>query len=146
MSEIREQELLDRLRALATAEAQRVASPGVRVRVMKAWDARQDAFRTPRRASLRVWLPVAASLTIVVGLMVGSIRQPPASGGKLTASDAVNHDVVEHSVLTVSDASVLPRFDHGELIRVEIASPAGAIQAEVLIGQDGLARAIRVIR
>ena len=49
-------------------------------------------------------------------------------------------------MLDVPDASALPRFDHGELIRVEIPSPAGAIQAEVLIRQDGLARAIRVIQ
>jgi len=146
MSEMREDELQRRLRAMAMADAHRVPSPEVRGRVMQAWDARQDPLR-PRRVSFRVWLPVAASLTIVVGLMIGSIRQTPASGGRVTAGSApVDRDNVADSMLTVPDASLLPRFDHGELIRVEIPSPAGVIQAEVLVGLDGLARAIRVIQ
>jgi len=77
--------------------------------------------------------------------MIGSIHQ--TSGEKVSARSAVvGHDDEERSMLIVPDASVLPRFDHGELIHVEIPSPAGPIQAEVLIGQDGLARAIRVIQ
>ena len=147
MSETRDEELLGRLRALAAADAQRLPSPAVRVQVMKTWDARHDVLHAARRGSLRVWLPVAASLTIVVGLMISSIHQTPALGAKVSArSVAVDHDDVEHSTLIVPDASMLPRFDHGELIRVEIPSPSGAIQADVLVGQDGLARAIRVIQ
>jgi hypothetical protein len=91
-------------------------------------------------------MPVAASLTIVVSVMIGSIHQA-VPGRVVTARSApVRRDDVERSLLIVPDASMLPRFDHGELIRVEIPSPAGPIQAEVLIGQDGLARAIRVIQ
>jgi hypothetical protein len=144
MTEIPEAELLTRLRALAAADGPRVPSPGVRARVMRAWDERQDASPQPRRRSLRVWLPLAASLTIVVGVMIGSIYEGPASGGR--TSVGVGHGDLETALLPLPDASVLPRFDHGELIRVEIPSPAGAIQAEVLVGQDGLARAIRVIQ
>jgi hypothetical protein len=147
MTEIREAELLAHLRALAAADEQRATSPGVRAQVMRTWDERQAASPQPRRTSLRVWLPLAASLTIVVGLMVGSIYQRPALGGRATAtSTRVGHDDLETSILSVPNASMLPRFDHGELIRVEIPSPDGAIQAEVLVGQDGLARAIRVIQ
>ena len=147
MSEMREGELQRRLRALATEDAERVPSPAVRAKVMQAWEARQDAGRTPRHFSLRVWLPVAASLTIGVGLMIGSIYQTAASRGTVTAGSALfDHDDVTDTMLIVPDASLLPRFDHGELIRVEIPSPAGPIHAEVLIGQDGLARAIRVIQ
>jgi hypothetical protein len=147
MTEIRATELLARLRALAAAGEQRATSPGVRARVMRAWDERQDASPQPRRISLRVWLPVAASLTIVVGLMIGSIYYGPASGARATVTSAgIGHDDFETSILSVPNASMLPRFDHGELIRVEIPSPDGAIQAEVLVGQDGLARAIRVIQ
>jgi hypothetical protein len=146
MTEIREAELLARLRALAGDEP-RATSPGVRAHVMRAWDERQDASPQPRRISRRVWLPLAASLTIVGGLMIGSIHQRPASAGRATATSAgVGHDDRETSILSVPNASMLPRFDHGELIRVEIPSPDGAIQAEVLVGQDGLARAIRVIQ
>src|SRR5215472_14615332 len=139
MTEMREDELLVRLRTLGATDAQRAPSPAVRARVMSAWDARQDALRTPRRLSFRVWLPVAASLTIGVGLMIGSIYQTAASSGTVTARSAqFDRDDVTDTMLTVPDASLLPRFDHGELIRVEIPSPAGPIQAEVLIGQDGL--------
>jgi hypothetical protein len=146
MSEMREGELQRRLRALATEDAERVPSPAVRAKVMQAWEARQDAGRTPRHFSLRVWLPVAASLTIGVGLMIGSIYQT-ASGGTVTAGSAqFDRNDVTGTMLIVPDASLLPRFDHGELLRVEIPSPAGPIHAEVLIGQDGLARAIRVIQ
>jgi len=145
MTEIREAELLARLRALAVADEQPATSPGVRAHVMRAWDERQAASPQPRRMSLRVWLPLAASLTIVVGVMIGSIYQRPTSGKRATATSAgVGRDDLETSILRVPNDSMLPRFDHGELIRVEIRSPEGAIQAEVLVGQDGLARAIRV--
>ncbi len=91
----------------------------------------------PSRRALLVWLPVAASLTIVVGLMVGWTRdaaapRPPGVDGGT-------------SFRLVPEAGTLPRFDHGELIRVEIPSPGGPIQADVLVGQDGLARAVRVV-
>jgi hypothetical protein len=135
MSEFREDELRARLRALAAADAERSCSAAVRARVMRAWDERQHGSTAPRRFSLQVWLPVVASLAIVVGLMIGSIYQSPPPRTRS-----------EPTMLTLPDASVLPRFDHGEFIRVEIPSPAGAIQAEVLIGQDGLARGIRVIQ
>jgi hypothetical protein len=113
---------------------------------MSAWDARQAAVRTPRRLSFHVWLPVAASLTIVVGLMIGSLHEGPAPARNATALGAVGRNDVKQPMLDVPDATVLPRFDHGELIQVDIPSPAGAIHAEVLIGQDGLARAICVIQ
>jgi len=58
-----------------------------------------------------------------------------------------------------SGASAGPRFESGELIRVEIpesvlpllglwpsASRDGVIQADVLVGQDGLARAVRLVQ
>ena len=135
MSEYREEELQSRLRALAAADAERSSSAAVRARIMRAWDERQHGSTAPRPFSLQVWLPVVASLAIVVGLMIGSIHQSPASRTRS-----------EPTMLTLPDAGVLPRFDHGEFIRVEIPSPSGVIQAEVLVGQDGLARGIRVIQ
>jgi hypothetical protein len=151
MTEITEEELLARLRTLATSDEQRVPSAAVRTHVMRAWDerrnARQSKWLTRPRISFRVWVPVAASLAIVLGLMIGSMYERPLSGGLPEATSArIGPDDLAQSMLSLPDASALPRFDHGELIRVEIPSPAGAIQAEVLVGQDGLARAIRVIR
>jgi hypothetical protein len=56
-------------------------------------------------------------------------------------------------------ASAWPRFESGELIRIDIPdsmlpalglwprpSEAGALQADVLVGQDGLARAVRLVQ
>jgi len=43
-------------------------------------------------------------------------------------------------------AGALPRFEHGQLIQIDIPSAAGVVRAEVLIGQDGLARAARLVQ
>lgn len=99
-----------------------------------------------RRHPVRVWLPVAASLTIVVGLMVGWTRDAAVPRADIAGRPAATHrGAADTSFLLVPDAGALPRFDHGELIRMEIPSPGGPIQADVLVGQDGLARAVRVV-
>ena len=38
-----------------------------------------------------------------------------------------------------------PPFESGELIRIGIPTEVGVVQAEVLVGQDGFARAVRLI-
>ena len=43
-------------------------------------------------------------------------------------------------------ATAWPPFESGELIRVDIPTEAGVVQADVLVGQDGFARAIRLVR
>ena len=43
-------------------------------------------------------------------------------------------------------ATAWPPFESGELIRVDIPTDAGVVQADVLVGQDGFARAIRLVR
>jgi hypothetical protein len=147
MTDIQETEIVARLRALAEADQPHTTSPQVRARVMKAWDTRAIGSLNRPRFSLRVWLPVTVALTMVVGLLVGSIRQEQRSPRTLTdSSGAGRADDVEPAMLAVPDASLLPRFDHGEFVPIEISTPSGPIQAEVLIGQDGFARAIRVIQ
>jgi hypothetical protein len=39
-----------------------------------------------------------------------------------------------------------PPFESGELIRIDIPTEIGVVQAEVLVGQDGFARAIRLVQ
>jgi len=63
MTQIREEELLARLRALASADAQRETSPRVRVEVMKAWDARHD-----RRATFFGWRAAFVTMATVAGI------------------------------------------------------------------------------
>jgi anti-sigma factor RsiW len=102
--------------------------------------------RRPRGNPFRVWVPVAASLTILVGLMLGWTRPVPTSRADraVTSTGAGPSDSATSFVL-MPDAGTLPRFDHGELIRVEIPSASGPIQADVLVGQDGFARAVRLV-
>jgi hypothetical protein len=43
-------------------------------------------------------------------------------------------------------ATAWPPFESGELIRIDIPTEVGVVQAEVLVGQDGFARAIRLVQ
>lgn len=121
---------------LSAIEAQRI-----RRRVIVEARAAAGVSRRPRP----VWLPLA-SLTIVVGLMVAWTFEgrAPLAHNSIPPPDARRGDGDTAFVL-VPDAGTLPRFDYGELIRVEIPSPAGQVQADVLVGQDGFARAVRVV-
>jgi hypothetical protein len=42
-------------------------------------------------------------------------------------------------------AMAWPPFESGELIRIDISTEVGVVKAEVLVGQDGFARAIRLV-
>lgn len=42
-------------------------------------------------------------------------------------------------------AAAWPPFESGELIRVELAFEGGVVEADVLVGQDGFARAVRLV-
>jgi hypothetical protein len=39
-----------------------------------------------------------------------------------------------------------PPFESGELIRIDLPTEAGVLQADVLVDQDGFARAVRLVR
>jgi anti-sigma factor RsiW len=118
--------------------------------------------RTRRRSrgeTIAVGLSLAASVLIVVSLSVG--LQRPALAPR--ASDAV---AATHAVPTSADAAfvvlpgadALPRLESGRVIRIEISESelgsvglwppvhAGTVQADVLVGQDGLPRAVRLVR
>jgi hypothetical protein len=43
-------------------------------------------------------------------------------------------------------ATAWPPFESGELIRVQLPVDGGVVEAEVLVGQDGFARAVRLVR
>jgi hypothetical protein len=44
------------------------------------------------------------------------------------------------------DAAEWPPFESGELIRIDIPTADGVVQADVLVGQDGFARAVRWVQ
>lgn len=43
-------------------------------------------------------------------------------------------------------ATAWPPFESGQLIRIDIPTEVGVVQAEVLVGQDGFARAVRLVQ
>jgi pimeloyl-ACP methyl ester carboxylesterase len=99
----------------------------------------------PRRMAIGVGLSLAASALIVAGLSVGWKRDvPPHSTSGVAAAPAPPTNAADFVVLP--GAGALPHFEHGEVIRVEVPSAGGAIQVEVLVGQDGLARAARLVQ
>jgi len=96
----------------------------------------------PRRISVGVGLSLAASILIVAGLSIGRKVGDPAPAAAPLAGPA-SADV---QFVLLPGANALPRFEHGQVIRVEIPSSDGIIRADVLIGQDGLARAVRLVQ
>jgi len=48
--------------------------------------------------------------------------------------------------VTWPGATAWPPFESGELIQIDIPTDVGVVQAEVLVGQDGFPRAIRLVQ
>jgi anti-sigma factor RsiW len=104
--------------------------------------------------------PAPAVVDIVADVQQGATRQPVddrTGRGRPGRRAVLPADPTPFVVW--SGASAGPRFESGELIRVEIpesvlpllglwpsASRDGVIQADVLVGQDGLARAVRLVQ
>jgi len=70
----------------------------------------------------------------------------------LRSSKALHADLRSNEALDSTEfvawpgATAWPPFESGELIRIDIPTEVGVVQAEVLVGQDGFARAIRLVR
>ena len=131
------------LRRLASEPNEPVLNPGRLSRLLAAFDPPRPRSR---RATIAVGLSLAASVVIVTSLSVGWKGDAPPPGAlevvAATLAPTVN---AETAFVVLPGATALPRLESGQLIRVEIPSPEGAIQADVLIGQDGLARAVRLV-
>jgi hypothetical protein len=110
-----------------------------------------------RPATIAVGLSVAASILIVVSLSVGVTREAPPHSSE-TAAALTQPGTPETGFVVLPGAAALPRLESGRVIRIEIpeselsavglwrAARGGAIQADVLVGQDGLARAVRLVQ
>jgi anti-sigma factor RsiW len=133
--------LVERQRAMSRAlrhlaEAQSVPPAGD-ARLHRLLDA-FDAPRTrPRRLHPALEWSLAASVLIVAGLAVGWKNDVPAPTLPAPAGA---------QFVILPGANALPRFESGQVIRVDLPSPEGVITADVLVGQDGLARAVRLVQ
>ena len=128
----RERAMSRAFRHLAATQDVPAASDATLQRLFEAFD---GGHRARRRVRKTLEWSLAASVLIVAGLAVGWKNPVPAPA---RAPDA--------QFVVVPGAEALPRFESGRVIRVQIPSPDGVITADVLVGQDGLARAVRLVQ
>jgi hypothetical protein len=140
--------LSELLRELADAARSLDPDPGVDERVMAAFDA---AWGAPARHRHRRWLGLAAAAIVVLGCGAtwSAVRRTaPAAGLAPAPSEFVPWP----------GAATLPPFESGELVRTDLpvsvlpslglalpATRAAAVKADVIVGQDGFARAVRLV-
>lgn len=151
------QELLEGLRALAT-DGPREAPGHVEEQL-------QTAFRRQRRRrKLVTWVPpslaIAAAAAIAL-LMWNHYEKPqpaPAIAVTTNAPAPVMEEEAYASFYPLPEAEALPALENAMVIRVQLPAsslrsmgvPVGedranaAVQAELLLGQDGLARGVRL--
>jgi anti-sigma factor RsiW len=129
----RERAMSRALRRLAEAQDVPAVSAARLQRLFGAF----DGPRAERRVDKTLEWSLAASVLIVAGLAVGWKNDVPAPA--VPAAPAAQFVILP-------GANALPRFESGQVIRVEIPSADGVITADVLVGQDGLARAVRLVQ
>jgi hypothetical protein len=143
------------LRRLASGQEVPALNPG---RLNTLLSAMGQPPKRSRRATAAVGLSMAASVLIVASLSVGLQRGALAPGSPQVVAAALAPPMsAETAFVVLPGADALPRLESGRVIRIEISeseltafglwSPAraGAVQADVLVGQDGLARAVRLV-
>lgn len=153
------------LRALADEDRQRSAPPRVEHAVMDSWDAGQLGVRDRRRRHERVPRILAGSAAAAVLLLAFAVFHPgpPAVSPRATVPSAAPSALSEIGraapapVVLVSD----PLLDTASASVVRIRVPrsalatlgiplvepdgAGAVELEMLVGEDGVARTIQQV-
>ena len=100
-----------------------------------------------RRVKVAVEWSLAASVLIVAGLAAGWKNDAPSPrASQVAATPAPPANVSTADFVVLPGVEALPQFEHGQVIQVDIPSAGGIVRAEVLIGQDGLARAARLVQ
>ena len=150
----RERAITRNLRALAAATPG-PADPDAMERHLAAEFAAMQAVpaATPSRgARWPAWLAAAATVIVAVGLTFGwrALQAPPAPAPAAVATS---------EFVLWPGATALPAFESGELVRMELPAsvlpllgldapdtpPDATVAADVIYGQDGKARAVRLV-
>ncbi len=151
-----EERVLSALRALAESDGEREASAEIEMRLRR-------AFRRRRLLRKTGWAAAAAIFVAVVWVSGRTGKNP-----RLQAELPAPHMQVRSSLPTPREIvtefyplmDVAPPFEGGEILRVNLAAGAmravglpvdedrimDPVQADVLVGQEGLARAIRFVK
>jgi hypothetical protein len=153
MSDRERDDLASALRQLAQSAEVPTLDPDRERALLEAFDAAQQEKHAPA-ARTGVWRPAAAAVLLALAAtmawaIVGRSGHPPAppAVAPLTTTEFV----------LWPGAAELPTFESGHLMRMEVpvsalpslglappATHAAVVQADVLVGQDGLPRAVRL--
>jgi hypothetical protein len=155
------------LRLLVTSTAVPQIDHRREAELLAAFDAARRGRPSPSGWWWMTGLAAAASLLIVVGVLLpGSGRRvvPPTPDQRVQAAPGDSRDVRSQTAdgvgefVTWPGAVGLPPLESGELVRVELpvsvlptlglrppATRATAVRADLLVGQDGLTRAVRLV-
>jgi hypothetical protein len=154
---ISDRDMLERLRELADATRSLEASPELEHRLLQSF---ADSTERPTVALRVSWIPATAFsfalLLATSALVLQTLRMP--SRERAVSSSVVKSDLLE-GFMPVPGASALPRLESASIVRYELPLTTlraygveiipepnqSSIDADLLIGQDGYARAIRVI-
>jgi hypothetical protein len=149
-------ELLENLRALAMDGPQDAPD---RVE----WQLRAEFRKRSRRRRARLWTSFAGVAAIAAGIALFAwVRETPkpAETRMLATAPAVAEDeVADASFYPLPEAEALPAVENAMVIRVQLPVSSlrlmgfpvdeegadSAVQAELLLGQDGLARGVRLV-
>jgi hypothetical protein len=152
-------ELLENLRALAAIGPQ--DAPDCVERQLRA-----EFRKRSRRRRVRVWTSFAgvAAMAAGIALLVWVREAPkshagaPAATAVLDASPVVEEEEADASFYPLPEAEALPALENAMVVRVQLPVASlrlmgfpvdeeradAAVQAELLLGQDGLARGVRL--
>ena len=147
-----EDHIRDLLRTLARADATAEAPPEIELRLRREFRSRKRR-RTWTRLARLAWSASAAAAVLVLVVATWHYRQPRAV---LPQAEAVQEVVTDFYPLV----NPAPPFERGRLLRVELPASAmrmvglpvhaerlsDTVQADVLVGEEGLPRAIRFVK
>jgi hypothetical protein len=165
-----ERDLDDALRRLSAATVVPPPDPAREAALLAAFDAAGPSRRAavPRISARGYWsmaaLATAAAVLIAVGLTPAPTgRHGPLPGGSATHSSTppLNRGVQlepPSEFVPIPGAAALPPLESGTLVRIDlpvsvlsqygVSPPPGrvtAVTADLIVGQDGLARAVRIV-
>jgi hypothetical protein len=150
-------ELLEDLRALAS-DGPRQAPDRVE------WELRTEFRKRTRRRRAKVWATFGGAAAIAAGIALFAwIRESPKPAPTTVVASAApvvaEEDASDASFYPLPEAEALPAVESAMVVRVQLPVSSlrlmgvpvdedgadGAVQAELLLGQDGLARGVRLV-
>ncbi len=153
---ITESELPEQLRRIGRRTAVPPVDPEREARLLAAFDASQQVSSTSKRG---IWwmTGLAAAASLLVAFAITSVR--PLQRGVVSDPVSLQSPAVAFGEFVPwPGTSRLPPLESGELLRVQLpvsvlpslglippSTRATSVRADVLVGQDGLTRAVRLV-